>query len=321
MTIGIGIWGMSDHSINKLLPSILKNEEFQFKGFLSRKSSKKSVLNHKVFNSKESFLKDKTIDIIIICTPPALHYDNAKDAMKAGKNIIVEKPITISLENSIELCELAEKNKLLLIEGFYYKYDPYFKIMKEKSNHILNTSYSINSYFTIPTLKRKSFRNIKSLGASSFWDIGCYPMSLIYELFKNKIDKINIIRTFLYHDSNNIDKLGYTFLNFKNFLSINLYWGIDLSYKNYFEIFSTNKSLKFNYIFSKKKENLINFEEFDRYGNKKVIEIKNKDSINEFLKILARNMHNYNFKNKQLTDIKNLAKFLNKVHEKYVEIQ
>ena len=62
-------------------------------------------------------------------------------------------------------------------------------------------------------------------------------MSLIYELFKDKIDKINIIRTFLYHDLNNIDKLGYTFLNFKNFLSINLYWGIDLSYKNYFEIF------------------------------------------------------------------------------------
>ena len=90
MTIGIGIWGMSDHSINKLLPSILKNEEFQFKGFFSRKSSNKFILNHKVFDSKESFLKDKTIDIIIICTPPALHYDNAKDAMKAGKNIIVE---------------------------------------------------------------------------------------------------------------------------------------------------------------------------------------------------------------------------------------
>ena len=291
MTIGIGIWGMSDHSVNKLLPSILKNKEFQFKGFLSRKSSNKFIPNHKVFNSKERFLKDKTIDIIIICTPPALHYDNAKDAMKAGKNIIVEKPITISLENSIELCELAKKNKLLLIEGFYYKYDPYFKIMKEKLKNILNTAHSINSYFTIPTLKRKSFRNVKSLGASSFWDIGCYPISLIYELFKDKIDKINFIRTFLYHDSNNIDKLGHTFLNFKNFLSINLYWGIDLSYKNYFEIFSTNKSLKFNYIFSKKKENIINFEEFDRYGNKKVIEIKNKDSINEFLKRKSNDGH------------------------------
>ena len=43
MTIGIGIWGMSDHSINKLLPSILKNKEFQFKGFLSRKSSNKFI--------------------------------------------------------------------------------------------------------------------------------------------------------------------------------------------------------------------------------------------------------------------------------------
>ena len=43
-------------------------------------------------------------------------------------------------------------------------------------------------------------------------------MSLIYELFKDKIDKINIIRTFLYHDLNNIDKLGYTFLNYKKFL-------------------------------------------------------------------------------------------------------
>ena len=119
----------------------------------------------------------------------------------------------------------------------------------------------------------------------------------------------------------NFTNLCYTFLNYKNFLSINLYWCIDLSYKNYFEIFSTNKSLKFNYIFSNKKENIINFEEFDRYGNKKVIEIENKDSINEFLKILARNINNSNFKNKQLLDIKNLAKFQNKVHETYVEIQ
>ena len=100
-----------------------------------------------------------------------------------------------------------------------------------------------------------------------------------------------------------------------------MYWGIDLSYKNYFEIFSTNKSLKFNFIFFKKKENIINFDEFDRYGNKKVIEIENKDSINEFLKILARNINNSNFKNKQLIDIKNLAKFQNKVHGTYVDIQ
>ena len=137
---------------------------------------------------------------------------------------------------------------------------------------------------------------------------------------KIRLIKLILLKLF-FIDLNNIDKLGYTFLNFKNFLSINLYWGIDLSYKNYFEIFSTNKSLKFNYIFSKKKENIINFEEFDRYGNKKVVEIENKDSINEFLKILARNINNSNFKNKQLIDIKNLAKFQNKVHGTYVDIQ
>lgn len=320
MAIGIGIWGMSDHSINKILPSILKNKEFNFIGFLSRKSSNKFLPNHKVFKCKNNFLNDKSIDFIVVSTPPSLHYENAKDALEAGKNLIIEKPITISLENSIKLCDFAKKKNLMLVEGFYYKYDPYFKILKTTLKDILTSSYSINSYFTIPSLQRKSFRNFKSLGASSFWDIGCYPISLIFELFKDEIDKINVIDTVLYYDKNNIDKNGHTFLNFKNFLSINLYWGIDLSYKNYFEISSRDKSLKFNYIFSKKIGNIINFEEFDIYGNKKLINIDNKDSINEFLKVIAINVHNLDFKNKQLTDIKNLAKFQNKVYETHVKI-
>jgi predicted dehydrogenase len=57
-------------------------------------------------------LEDPTIDAMHICTPNATHYQMAKDALLAGKHVLCEKPLSISVEEATELVNLARERAL-----------------------------------------------------------------------------------------------------------------------------------------------------------------------------------------------------------------
>jgi predicted dehydrogenase len=54
-------------------------------------------------------LEDPAVDAVHICTPNSLHFQMAKDALQAGKHVICEKPLTVSVEKAKELVELARQ--------------------------------------------------------------------------------------------------------------------------------------------------------------------------------------------------------------------
>jgi predicted dehydrogenase len=57
-------------------------------------------------------LEDATIDAIHICTPNVTHYQMAKDALRAGKHVLCEKPLSISVDEAHELVTLAQERSL-----------------------------------------------------------------------------------------------------------------------------------------------------------------------------------------------------------------
>jgi len=57
-------------------------------------------------------LEDATIDAIHICTPNVTHYQMAKDALLAGKHVLCEKPLAVSVEEAQELVSLARERTL-----------------------------------------------------------------------------------------------------------------------------------------------------------------------------------------------------------------
>ncbi len=83
------------------------------------------------FDTYEELLNDKAIELVIVNTPNYTHFDLAKKALLAGKNVIVEKPFCTSVAECDELIALAkEKNKLLSV---YHnrRYDSDYKIIKK----------------------------------------------------------------------------------------------------------------------------------------------------------------------------------------------
>lgn len=71
------------------------------------------------------------VDVIYIALPNHLHYDFARKAMDCKKHVIVEKPATVSAEELVELAELAEVRKLMLLEAVNIHYLPAFQALKE----------------------------------------------------------------------------------------------------------------------------------------------------------------------------------------------
>lgn len=72
--------------------------------------------------SLDAFLQDKTFDVVYIGLINSLHYEYAKKAILAGKNVICEKPFTSTLLEAEELVDLAGKKNVFLFEAIMSRY-------------------------------------------------------------------------------------------------------------------------------------------------------------------------------------------------------
>ena len=83
-----------------------------------------------VFCDYEEFLKCD-LDAVYIALPNNLHFEFAKKALEANKNVILEKPFTSTYKEALILSDLARKKRLFLLEAITTMYSPNYKKIKE----------------------------------------------------------------------------------------------------------------------------------------------------------------------------------------------
>ncbi|WP_307307040.1 Gfo/Idh/MocA family protein [Pseudarthrobacter enclensis] len=74
--------------------------------------------------SPEALIARADVDVIHICTPNATHADLARKAIAAGKAVICEKPLATSVEDALELTDLAERAGVVTGVPFVYRFYP-----------------------------------------------------------------------------------------------------------------------------------------------------------------------------------------------------
>ena len=82
------------------------------------------------FRSFGDMLQDN-VDAVVIATPVNTHYRLAREALLHDKHVLVEKPMTASSAEAVELIELAEKRNLVLMVGHTYEYHPAVAFLRE----------------------------------------------------------------------------------------------------------------------------------------------------------------------------------------------
>jgi predicted dehydrogenase len=71
----------------------------------------------------KEILTNSEIDAVHICTPSVTHFAVCKEALEAGKHVIVEKPMTLDSLDAHRLVELAQSNNLVLSVGHIFRFD------------------------------------------------------------------------------------------------------------------------------------------------------------------------------------------------------
>jgi len=72
----------------------------------------------------QDILEDNETKAVIISTPERTHYKIAKEALEAGKDVLVEKSMTCSSKDALELIEISKKNSRILMVGHIFLYNP-----------------------------------------------------------------------------------------------------------------------------------------------------------------------------------------------------
>ncbi len=84
----------------------------------------------KLYTDYEKALEQDNVDVVVICTPQHLHYENTVLAAKAGKHIVIEKPVAINLDQLKTMREIVRKAKVKTVVGFVLRWNPLFETLK-----------------------------------------------------------------------------------------------------------------------------------------------------------------------------------------------
>src|SRR5262245_381352 len=100
----------------------------------------------RTFADANQLIADRRIDAVVIVTPVSTHFDLAMQALRAGKHVLVEKPLAATTEQAAQLVEEAERRNLVLSVDHTFVYTGAVRKMKELiSSHSLGDIYYYDS--------------------------------------------------------------------------------------------------------------------------------------------------------------------------------
>jgi predicted dehydrogenase len=142
------------------------------------------------FTSLVDFLSDASLDVVVICTTPETHFSLAKQALEAGKHIMIEKPFVPTSGEAGELINLADKKGLLLNVYQNRRWDSDFLTLQSLINEKqrLGRIVEFNTHFDryrpskpSPSVWKSSLPLSK--GGSALYDLGTHLVDQAYVLF------------------------------------------------------------------------------------------------------------------------------------------
>jgi len=128
-------------------------------------------------------LADPEVEAVYVLTPNYAHYTVTMDALRAGKHVFCEKPITVNYELSLEMAKEAEKQGKILNIGVCNRYNKSVELLEEmnrngKFGNIYHVYCSFRNYRCIPGLGG-AFTNKKESGGGVLIDWGVHFLDLI----------------------------------------------------------------------------------------------------------------------------------------------
>ena len=180
--VAFGLSGRSFHA-----PFLAHNPDFQLKKVVERHAAESAKVypQVQVSRSLDEVLEDDSIELVVITTPNAYHYSMAKQAIEAGKHVVLEKPFTVTTEEARQLIQSAMERKRMLTVYHNRRWDGDFKTLQALlREEILGTLVEFESHYDRfrPFLKG-SWKEEAEAGGGILYDLAPHLVDQALVLF------------------------------------------------------------------------------------------------------------------------------------------
>src|SRR5215510_6034257 len=204
--IGCGYWGPN------LLRNFAENETAQLRWICDLDEVRLASMSRryplaKTVSDYRQLLDDNELKAVSIVTPVATHYEIAKQFLRAGKHVLIEKPITATVSEAEELIELAEQNGLTLMVDHTFIYTGAVRKMKELvvSGQLGDLLYLDSVRINLGLFQRD---------INVLWDLAPHDLSIMDYLIEQQPLAITALGSC--HNESGIENIAYLVLLFPN---------------------------------------------------------------------------------------------------------
>jgi predicted dehydrogenase len=168
----------------------------------------------KTYADPNELIADRRVDAVVIVTPVSTHYDLALQALRAGKHVMVEKPITATSEQAARLVEEAEKRKLVLHVDHTFVYTGAVRKMKE-----LVTSDALGEIYYYDSVRVNL--GLFQHDVNVIWDLAVHDLAIMDHVLAQK--PVAVSATGMSHVGDEPENIAYVTLFFENRLIAHLH--------------------------------------------------------------------------------------------------
>lgn len=218
---GVLSYGMSGRVFHT--PFIANNDRFELRAVVER-STKKAQLDYPSiisYDSVEELLADDAIELVIINTPNDTHVSLAKQALLAGKHVLIEKPFAPTLSEAKELFDLGRKVGKFVLPYHNRRFDSDFNSLKSvlecgKVGEPVELHLRFDRYRA--EIGQKVFKETKRPAAGILFDLGSHLLDQVISLFGKPLTAVK--RTSIHRKDSEVDDFATLLLTFDHGLTV-----------------------------------------------------------------------------------------------------
>jgi NDP-hexose-3-ketoreductase len=179
--IAVGVLGCAGIARRAMLPAMSRSAGVRIAAVASRDADKATefaaAFDCAAVTGYEELLGRPDIDAVYLPLPTGMHVPWALAALRAGKHVLVEKPLSTNAEGAREVVALAEERGLVVMESFMFlHHGQHTAVAKLVADGVIGEVREFEAVFGIPALPPADIRNRPELGGGALLDLGVYPL-------------------------------------------------------------------------------------------------------------------------------------------------
>lgn len=180
----------------RLMPAIVEADNAELVAIASRRKDAAAQTlsryapeqtNVRTYDSLEALLIDLDVDAVYLPLANHEHAEWTLKALKAGKHVLCEKPMALTVTDIDAIAAVANAHKLTVMEGFMYRFHPQHERVKELlASGCIGEIRSVRASYSFMMRPARLYRLADSVerGGGAMWDIGCYAIHALRMFFE-----------------------------------------------------------------------------------------------------------------------------------------